>query len=85
MPGVRIIETTAAQWGVPPGLPGVLRSPGAVHAPEQEAGGRDAGSDRSLSGRAWPGSDFGARRPGTGETPLSADEVWHGVQRGLIP
>ncbi len=85
MPSLQVIKTTAAQWGVSPGLPGMLRTPGAFNTPDEAAGSRDAGRDRAVSGCAWPGRDFGARQPGTGETPLSPDEVWHGVREGLIP
>jgi hypothetical protein len=53
----------------------VLHPPGAEHAPEQGAGGRDVGRYRALSGRAWPGRDIGVRAPEDGETALSRGEV----------
>lgn len=85
MSGLRVIQKTAEQWGVSPALHGVLRSSCPLNASHEAAGGRDAGCDRAFPGFTWPGQDFGARQPGTGETPLSPDEVWHGVREGLIP
>jgi len=84
MPRVRIIETTAALWGVPPGMPGVLRASGAVGTPKQETSVRDAGRDSPVSGRAWPGRGSGVRGPGIDETPLSACEVAYGQMKGLL-
>lgn len=89
MSSLRVIETTAAQWGVSPQLPRVLRAPCGQHVPESECSGghdgRGQAEHRPLCHYVWPGRRDGARAPDTGETPLSPDEVWHGVREGLIP
>ena len=41
-------------------------------------------SNNPLRFSAWPGSDFGVRAPYPSETPLSWDEVQHGVAHGLF-
>lgn len=85
MPSVRIIETTAAQWGVPIPVPGVLHAACADHAPQQATGRSHAGRDRALSAKPWPGISAGVRAPEPWETPLSFEEVAHGVREGLLP
>lgn len=85
MPSLRIIQSTAAQWGVPVPVLGVLHAPGALDESEQAGGGRDAGGDRQVPGRAWPGRDLGVRAPMPGETALSWAEVHHGLREGLLP
>lgn len=81
---MRIVEKTAVQWGVPVPVLGVLHAPGALDASEQAGGRRDAGCDRQIPGRAWPGRDLGVRAPYPGETPISWAEVHHGVREGLL-
>ncbi len=84
MPAVRILETTAAQWGVFVQMRGLLLQAGAQCLPEQAARGRDARRDRALLGQSWPGQGAGVRGPGIDETPLSWAEVQHGRVRGLL-
>lgn len=82
---VRIVEKTAAQWGVPLPVLGVLHAPGSFDAPEQTGSGRDAGGDCQIPGCAWPGHDLGVRAPLPGETALGWAEVHHGLREGLLP
>jgi len=84
MPGLHIIERTAAQWGVPLPVPSVLHAPGAERAPGQAPSGRDAGSDCQISRKSWPGRGVGVRGPIADETPLSAEEARHGLTRCLL-
>jgi hypothetical protein len=84
MPAVRIIETTAAQWGVFVQMRRVLCASGAVSTSRQEASGRDAGSDSQISRKSWPGRGVGVRGPIADETPLSRAEVHHGLTRCLL-
>lgn len=84
MPGLRVVERTAAVWGLPDAVPGVLHAAGAFGLPEPAAGGRDARSHRTVQGRAWPGHSCGVRRPAAGETPLSFHEVAFAVREGLL-
>ncbi len=84
MPAVRIIETTAAQWGVFVQMRRVLCAAGAVHTTRQEVSQRNAGSHRALSGESWPGCRIGVRPPSVDETPLSLAEVKHGLKVGLL-
>ena len=84
MQTMRIIETTAAQWGVFVQMRRVLCAAGVVYATRQEVGQRDAGSHRALSGQPWPGAHLGIRAPGIDETPLSLDECWIAVRESLI-
>lgn len=89
MPSVRIIQTTATQWGVPPGLSGVLRAPGGQHVPESAGGGghdcRGQAEHRPLCTYVWPGRRDGARAPDSGETPLSEQEIAFGLAVGVLP
>lgn len=84
MQRMRIVEKTAAQWGVPVPVLGVLHAACDFDAPEQAGGGRDVGGDRQIPGRAWPGCDLGIRPPLPGETGLSWAEVHHGLREGLL-
>lgn len=84
MPSLRVIKTTASQWGIPLRVPAMLRPAGAVHSPEQASSGRNAGGDRKIPALTWPGRDLGIRAPGTDETPLSEAEVRFGIRAGLI-
>lgn len=55
--------------------------------------GTGQGSDGALprycrgaySGNEWNGQDAGVRKPLTGETQLSAEEVGHGLRVGVLP
>jgi len=83
MSAMRIIETTAAQWGVFVQMRGVLLTAGSEHKTRQEAGSGHAGGHRALSRQPWPGAHLGVRAPGIDETPLSIDECWIAVLEGL--
>jgi hypothetical protein len=85
MPALSILQTTAALWGLPVHLPRVLRSPGAERSPIETARDVNARCHCAIPTFTWPGRNLGVRAPDDGETPLGAAEVWHGVQRGLIP
>ena len=88
MQRVRIIETSAAQWGIPDAVPGVLRAPGGQHVPEPASGRRDGDGreteHRPLCTYVWPGRRDGIRAPAAGETPLSSAEVNHCLKEGLL-
>lgn len=84
MPSLRIIEATAAEWGVSHAVLGMLHAPGADHTTRQEAGQRDAGGHRTSARKPWPGCRIGVRPPGIDETPLSDAEVIHGMTRCLL-
>lgn len=84
MQGVRIIETTATQWGVPHAVLGVLHAPGAECTSGQTPGFGAYGCDRAISGKSWPGCRIGVRPPSIDETPLSDAEVIHGMTRCLL-
>jgi hypothetical protein len=83
MQTMRIIETTAAQWGVFVQMRGVLLQAGTQHQARQAPGCIHAGSHRAISWQPWPGSHLGIRAPGIDETPLSLDECWIAVRNGL--
>ena len=84
MQRMRIVEKTAAQWGVPVPVLGVLHPAGGLDASEQASGSRDAGGDRQIPGCPWPGRDLGVRPPMPGETALGWAEVHHGLKEGLF-
>ena len=57
---------------------------GARMAPSQGAGRRPIGDVARNKGRTpkgyWAGSQFGVREPAPAETPLSWDEIMHGLR-----
>lgn len=92
MPALRVIETTAQQWGVGGGgghaMHWMLRQASGHHHAAQSASNGHAGCDTAQhhashhvihDGRRSP-----ARQPEPGETPLSWAEVRFGIARGLI-
>jgi hypothetical protein len=83
MQTMRIIETTAAQWGVFVQMRGVLLQAGSQHKARQAPGCIHAGGHRALPRQPWPGAHLGIRRPGLNETPLSLDECWIAVRECL--
>jgi hypothetical protein len=83
MQTMRIIETTAAQWGVFVQMRGVLLQAGYQHQARQAPGCIHAGGHRALPRQPWPGAHLGIRPPGIDETPLSLDECWIAVRNGL--
>lgn len=83
MQTMRIIETTAAQWGVFVQMRGVLLQAGYQHQARQTPGCIHAGGHRALPRQPWPGSHLGIRPPGIDETPLSLDECWIAVRECL--
>jgi hypothetical protein len=83
MQTMRIIETTAAQWGVFVQMRGVLLQAGSQHQARQALGCIHAGGHRALPRQPWQGSHLGIRAPGIDETPLSLDECWIAVRNGL--
>lgn len=84
MHGLRIIETTSAQWLVPLRLPSVLCQAGGVGETIAATPGGDAGRNIQVSGRTWPGRGSGVRGPCADETPLSWAEVEHGQMMGVF-
>jgi hypothetical protein len=86
---MRIFRTTSQAWdgGGCSGLsvPGVLHTAGVVGTSEPGTSRRDAGHDCQVPGRTWPGRGAGVRAPGDCETPLSRDEVRHGLRAGVLP
>jgi hypothetical protein len=83
MQTMRIIETTAVQWGVFVQMRGVLLQTGHQHQARQALGCIHAGGHRAFPRQPWPGSHLGIRAPGIDETPLSLDECWIAVRNGL--
>lgn len=83
MQTMRIIETTAAQWGVFVHMRGVLLQAGAEHQARQASSCGHAGGHREIPRKPWPGSHLGVRAPDLDETPLSADECWIAVRECL--
>jgi len=83
MPAMRIIETTAAQWGVFVQMRGVLLQAGTERQARQAPGCIHAGGHRALPRQPWPGAHLGVRAPDLDETPLSADECWIAVRECL--
>lgn len=84
VPSVRIIRTTSNEWEIPAYLPRVLYPASDECLPEQTTSGIDDGGDRSFKNEPWPGASAGVRAPMFGETPLSADEVGHGLRVGVL-
>ncbi len=83
MQTMRIIQTTAQQWGVFVQMRGVLLKAGAEHTTRQEAGGNHAGGHREIPREPWPGAHLGVRKADPDETPLSIDECWIAVRECL--
>ena len=83
MQTMRIIETTAAQWGVFVQMRGVLLQAGAERPARQAPGRIHAGGHRALPRQPWPGAHLGIRAPDLDETPLSDSECWIAVREGL--
>lgn len=83
MQTMRIIQTTAQQWGVFAQMRGVLLKAGTEHQARQEAGGNHAGGNREISREPWPGAHLGVRKADPDETPLSIDECWIAVRECL--
>lgn len=83
MPAMRIIETTAAQWGVFVQMRGVLLQAGTERQTRQAPGCIHVGGHRALSRQPWPGAHLGVRAPGIDETPLSIDECWIAIRECL--
>lgn len=83
MQTMRIIQTTAQQWGVFVQMRGVLLKAGTQHQARQATGCVHAGGHRAISGQPWPGAHLGVRAPDLDETPLSADECWIAVREGI--
>jgi hypothetical protein len=84
MHSVRVIQDTAAQWGLQHEVPGVLRAPGAQCPSRQATSQRHVGCDSQVQGSAWPGSDFGVRPPEFDETGLSHDEAIVAMRECLV-
>lgn len=78
------IEKKTSMRGVQAPMPGLLHQTGAERLPEQDSSGRDARSYCAVPWEPWPGASVGVRAPRTGETPLSAAEVGHGLKTGLL-
>lgn len=83
MQTMRIIQTTAQQWGVFVQMRGVLLKAGTQHQARQETSCGNVGGHRALSRQPWPGAHLGVRAPDLDETPLSADECWIAVRECL--
>lgn len=83
MQAMRIIETTAAQWGVFVQMRGLLLQAGHQYQARQAPGCIHAGGHRAIPRQPWPGAHLGIRPPGIDETPLSLDECWIAVRNGL--
>ena len=83
MQTMRIIQTTAAQWGVFVQMRGVLLKAGIERQAEQGGSSRDAGGHRPIPTEPWPGAHLGIRAPDPDETPLSDSECWIAVREGL--
>ncbi len=82
--GMRVVQKSAAQWGLSVSVPGVLHTSGDDGASRQAPGVSIARSHRALSAESWPGASAGVRRPSSWETPLSLAEVAHAVQEGVL-
>lgn len=82
MQTMRIIQTTAKQWGVFVHMRGVLLQAGDQHKARQEAGSGHAGGHRPISREPWPGAHLGVRKADPDETPLSIDECRIAVREG---
>jgi len=84
LPGLRIIEDTAKEWGLPLHMRTLLRPVGAQCAPGQAPSIGHAGRDCQISGKPFAGRRFGVRAPTPDETPLSAEEVLIGMREGIL-
>lgn len=74
MQGLRIIQTTAKEWGLSHELREVLRPFGSECTPEQAACCRNACSDCASQRCTGQSGHLGVRQPDVDETPLSASE-----------
>lgn len=83
MQTMRIIQTTAAQWGVFVQMRGVLLKAGTERQARQASSCGHAGGHRAIPAEPWPGAHLGVRAPGIDETPLSIDECWIAVRECL--
>jgi hypothetical protein len=83
MQTMRIIQTTAQQWGVFVQMRGVLLKTGTQHKTRQETSSGNAGGHRAIPREPWPGAHLGVRKADPDETPLSIDECWIAVREGL--
>lgn len=83
MPAMQIIETTAKQWNVFVHMRGMLLKAGTQHQTRQTLGSVNAGGNRKIPKQPWPGAHLGVRKADPDETPLSADECWIAVRKGL--
>ena len=84
MPAMRIIETTAAQWGVFVQMRGVLCKIGIEYQTGQKQGFGDAGLNKPISRESWTGQNLGIRGPEIEETELSWDEVLFAFKKRLV-
>lgn len=84
MLGMQRGDAQPIERALPHAVPGVLHAAGVERATEPTACGGDAGGDRAPQRRAWPGRNFGIRRPEHGETPLSRAEVEFAEAQGLL-
>lgn len=82
MQAMRIIKTTASQWGVFVQMRGVLLKAGAERKAGQEKSSGDARRNSQISREPWPGAHLGIRRPDIDETPLSIDECLIAMKDG---
>lgn len=83
MQTMRIIQTTAQQWGVFVQMRGVLLKAGTERQARQASSCGHAGGHRPIPTEPWPGAHLGIRAPGIDETPLSIDECWIAVRECL--
>lgn len=84
MLGMRVVDDTAAQWGLSVPVRPVLRSFGDECASEQEARLFDVGGNRAKSRVGWAGRNLGVRAPADGETPLSSAEAVVAMRECLV-
>lgn len=82
LPIVRIVQTTASEWGVPIPLSDVPRAPGAECEPRQEQSQGNACGHRQIPRGARARGYFGVRVPEAGETGLSPAEVIVAMRMG---
>lgn len=83
MQTMRIMETTAAQWGVFVQMRGVLLKASDKHQTGQTPCRGNAGIYRQVPGKSWTGANLGIRQADPDETPLSESECWVAVREGL--
>lgn len=74
MSPMRIIETTAAQWGISNAVREVLRSSGSECTPEQDRSSETTCRHCASLRQTYAGAGFGVREPDADETPLSDSE-----------